>query len=187
MTLDRGGKSSLKSNWLRFCLFLLVSLLLAFVLTGAGKSINACEDNYITSYIRLESEKDLYYPGEQVEIDLVLVNQSPETVTHVMAHNVKIYDADENIIWEEDFVIYGKMILEPHSEALLGVFVWAQKDKDDCQVESGTYKISVRLWQEDVEGEKIIRIEEKLEEKLGISKLFDFLSNFFHWFFELWS
>jgi hypothetical protein len=161
-----------------------LGLILSLVSMVVCGSIAASELNYLPGRIRLECQ-DSYSPGENVQVKLFVINQSAETATYGMTYNVKIYDVASNLIWTKDFVIYGKVIVSPGSEAALPDFVWDQKDKDGLQVNSGDYRIAIRLWQDNVAGEKTITIR---AEEAKTSQFFNFLKRLkiFNWFLEHW-
>jgi len=112
-------------------------------------------------YIRVETERDIYAKGAPVKVTPILANQSDDPVTYTLAYAVKIFDAEEAVIWEKEMVVYGKVTIPPHSEGKLDQFIWDQRDKDGKRAPEGRYRIFVRLFEyrfRGIQGHKWITI-----------------------------
>jgi hypothetical protein len=113
------------------------------------------------NYIRVETDRDIYAIGEPAKITPVIVNESGDPATYTMAYVVKVFDAQETVIWELEMVAYGKITIPPHAEGRLDAFIWDQRDKDGNQISQGRYRIFIRLFEHryrDIQGEKRISV-----------------------------
>ena len=99
------------------------------------------------TYIRVETDRDVYASADPVKITPVVVNQSGNPATYTMAYVVKISDANAAVIWEREMVAYGKITIPPHSEGRLDEVTWDQRDKNGKKISVGSYRIFVRLFE----------------------------------------
>jgi hypothetical protein len=113
------------------------------------------------NYIRVETDRDVYAIGEPAKITPVIVNESGDPATYTMAYVVKVFDAEETVIWEREMVAYGKITIPACSEGKLDTFIWDQRDKAGNQISPGRYRIFIRLFEyryRNIQGEQGIRV-----------------------------
>jgi len=143
---------------------LVVALLIAIIMTVTIVVIvglNPFIESQETVYVGLETDKSTYVPGEEVRITFSLINDKQGNVTvPSLGYSLEITGAQGVVlIVTESHASSEPVSVDSSSQALVGTYVWDQKDLKGHQVSNGVYTISVHLLDASYHGVTEIKIE----------------------------
>ena len=112
-------------------------------------------------YVKLETDKNVYTPGEKVRITFSLVNDQPGNISlSSLAYSLEITGPQGVVlIVTESRVGTEPVSVDASSQAMVGTYVWDQKDMNHRQVPNGVYTVRVSLLNAPYKGVATIKIE----------------------------
>ncbi len=144
-----------------------VALILLFALLSGCASP---PDITGTAYIRIETDRERYAPGESITSALILVNnQSHDLIFNFSSGHqwdLTVYDSAGREVFDvAKNSMYVQMLtslrVAASSEVKIGDYMWGQKDESGAQVKSGVYTLKAKLVGYEVRGKKNIAIESR--------------------------
>ena len=119
-------------------------------------------------YLRIDTDKDVYSPGEGVEITFVVVNNKPERIQLMLATSMPAglvcSFEEEN---ELNFYFVGgecdaivDRYVEANSKETIARYTWSQENKEGLQAPAGEYRIRMELHHPSLKAETTVRISE---------------------------
>lgn len=134
------------SSTMRKIYFAVVLIALAL---GVGCSSVLLQQKEIDKmvHVRVETDKSTYDLGEEVQINITLVNdQGVEVSLSSLSYGLEI-SGPQGVVFLMNVhqTSQGPVRIEPFSQRFVGSYTWNQEDINKSQVPSGTYTIRVCL------------------------------------------
>lgn len=147
-----------------------------FLLLAIGPLVHAPEGDETSPYMVISTDKDAYYLGEPIVVNITLINPTADHYEYgfpsTCHYDISFYNLSDDLVYAPHWIcaaILTSIHLDPHESYMIGQYVWNQTVRRYEKVEdrwvvfydpafSDGYRIVVELSGHDISDEKVIEI-----------------------------
>jgi hypothetical protein len=147
-----------------------------FLFLAIGPLVHAPEGDETSPYMVVSTDKDAYYLGEPIVVNITLVNPTTDHYEYGFPsschYDISFYNLSDDLVYAPHWIcaaILTSIHLDPHESYMIGQYVWNQTVRRYEKVEdrwvvfydpafSDGYRIVVELSGHDISDEEVIEI-----------------------------